>query len=396
MRPRRVTKRKKGIGFGNLPSPLKQNIFLYAIGKFQEVMCVGLVCKDFYSQLFNSQYIWFSLSGNNLNELPGNFKAEYIKSRVNSGYFDNSLDWKAFYLNKRKELMQKSQKKKEQMVAKYIKSNTNPNIQKVIRKSNLKIVWKHKKMLKEISEMFYFKTSVSVIVKLESPCSDSGSIEITYLGKKLPLCPSKDKEVLVSGEVSLIRQGQVCVTAFSNQEIPFMIWNVHYFDFMLPMFNKKLTPKYDDLDSQFGLLNYSLLVELRTGGNSLECIYLHQVDFEIDGNWTTSLIEVNYRIPKNKLFIGWKTEAFSGKFTQTGIIDCTLRCQEGEAIWWISAPAKLKVTQRDSIKGDLLELKVVKTPGEACIYIREEQDWVIEAIEVKLLHSYISSIFVKG
>ncbi|CAG9310377.1 unnamed protein product [Blepharisma stoltei] len=387
--------------FLNLPHPLISEILHYSIGSNQDLLALCQTCKMLYNLIFQHKSIWASLFllkfPNSLSKL---ININTLSNDLSHGIVDQSKDWKNLYLSQVKKNQEAQIKKLTTQLSKLTLDSTCGTMEKAMKNVKPKFNWRCGKIRIDIepTNVVYFRSGMTVKLSLEQTCNQLGCLEASISNTRFPIkFYSQNEKMLNSGNVHAKKCGNAVCIMLNENDITFMYFTINYMDIIPQLTKYAVKPRRDDIDSNFGMHSYTLGLEIRTPLTSIETIVFRVVDFVPEGNFAIFYSdELEYKINKNKFVINWKTIAFSGKIQDVCIVDCILRSEFGEPVWWISEADKIEIKERHGYRGDVYSLLLQKDQGEIELFFVDNDAWELKSIQLRLSLSYISSIFVKS
>ncbi|KAF4801308.1 F-box protein 15 [Turdus rufiventris] len=202
-----------------------------------------------------------------------------------------------------------------------------------------------------------------------------------------------------------------------KNEIAFVMANLHYNRLLersilgsatvqyVPPPNK---PLLDDIDSEYGLHDYSLHLDLH-GRNcmylcgSFKCLFCRKRDIE---NGYLKLRVVNLKDNRKHLpIIGtlgicWETDVFKGNVKDCFVMDLTLLDETGKPFWCFSAPVRMELSAKSSglydYMGHIYTADYSDSEGKVClefVWLEETKEYIIVSlvlyVSTKKVHGYL-------
>ncbi|OWK64316.1 F-box only protein 15 [Lonchura striata] len=202
-----------------------------------------------------------------------------------------------------------------------------------------------------------------------------------------------------------------------KNEIAFVMANLHYNQLLERSILGSATVQYapppnkpllDDIDSEYGLHDYSLHLDLH-GRNcmylcgSFKCLFCRKRDIE---NGYLRLRVVNLKDNRKHLpIIGtlgicWETDVFKGNVKDCFVMDLTLLDETGKPFWCFSAPVHMELSTKSSglydYMGHMYTADYADSEGKVhvqFVWLEETKEYIIVSlvlyVSAKKVHGYL-------
>ncbi|XP_066417216.1 F-box only protein 15 isoform X1 [Molothrus aeneus] len=189
-----------------------------------------------------------------------------------------------------------------------------------------------------------------------------------------------------------------------KNEIAFVMANLHYNQLLERSILGSATVQYspppnkpllDDIDSEYGLHDYRLHLDLH-GRNcmylcgSFKCLFCRKRDIE---NGYVRLVVVNLKDNRKHLpIIGtlgicWETDVFKGNVKDCFVMDLTLLDETGMPFWCFSAPVHMELSTKSSglydYMGHIYTADYADSEGKVCVefvWLEETKEYIIVSL----------------
>ena len=145
--------------------------------------------------------------------------------------------------------------------------------------------------------------------------------------------------------------------------------------------------------SNYGLADYTALLELRRGGTTFQSMQFRGIDAVVESGFAAIHYEFAEPLRAEPVFI-WKTLVFSGKVPRLCIVDVSLRDESSEVVWYVSKLGKISRCKLLDYTGQNYELRVGNENGDICLTLADrEGSWFISEGVIRLKLSFLNRIF---
>ncbi|XP_078543639.1 F-box only protein 15 [Lissotriton helveticus] len=206
-------------------------------------------------------------------------------------------------------------------------------------------------------------------------------------------------------KVSRLNPGLLLGLWRSGSEIAFVMASLHYHNllqrstmgsFSVPFIPVR-KPILDDIDSQYGLHDYQLHIDIHSGGRTFMCgsfSHLHcKKDDIVNGFLKLTVISVKnnkqHAPLAGKIGLLWKTDAFDGNVQNCFMIDITLLDEIEKPFWCVSAPVNIHTSAMPDCLYDFLGQHFVLNYSDKEGKVHMELVWMTESAEYCIINLVI-------
>ena len=332
----------------SLPLPAYERILLYVASNFKAVQDFALVCKKFAEVAKGSKQHWFQMSVMHFHPvLAKTHDVEALQSLLREDRVEPSVNWQSFFMTQRQAQIDR---KRKSTMTKFGRVFTTNNEESEYYRTRWEpigcsfVLGTGKNVsVVPAQNVVFFATGLTVTVELPEQPKKIPPLTATSQGEKAEFQCGKTA-ILCPGDISLQESNGVLSCVYTSGEVCFLSWNLNYFTLAQRLTSFSYPSKEDDLDSQFGLRGYYLLIEVRNCTESYEVLALRNVDLKAAGNVAVASVDCTNRFRPLPMEIGyaWKTTAFSNRFPGVCVVDTLLRSEFGDIVWSGCRGAKIR------------------------------------------------------
>ncbi|XP_069075983.1 F-box only protein 15 isoform X2 [Pleurodeles waltl] len=219
----------------------------------------------------------------------------------------------------------------------------------------------------------------------------------------------KDSSILIGCDslvkISRLNPGLLLGLWRSGSGIAFVMASLHYHNllqrstmgsFCVP-FIPAHKPILDDIDSQYGLHDYQLHIDMHSGGRTFMCgsfSHLHcKKDYIVNGFLKFVVISVKnnkqHAPLAGKIGLLWKTDAFDGLVQNCFMMDVTLLDETEKPFWCVSAPVNIQTSAMPESLYDFLGQHFVLNYNDKEGKVHMELVWMTESAEYCVINLVI-------
>ena len=312
------------------------------------------------------------------------------------------INYRDKYFQMKSDTIKRLNAKKGEMYRKIItESSLNFNCyKKMIQKLKPKIQLSAGKtqLIPEEKHYFLYNNSLCVFFVCSDITIRPGTEYTIHMGSQsMPatIKVAKTSDLIkLSGEMKLINVGDEIIEGrWQSDEIEFIIVNIHYIQYSRAIAKLDIKPKFSDLVSNYGLADYTALLELRRGGTTFQSMQFRGIDAVVESGFAAIHYEFAEPLRAEPVFI-WKTLVFSGKVPRLCIVDVSLRDESSEVVWYVSKLGKISRCKLLDYTGQNYELRVGNENGDICLTLADrEGSWFISEGVIRLKLSFLNRIF---